>query len=502
MRHVGAWRAALVACALFCFGLLEVDTAAAVAHATSDAVAGGGAGVGGGGTRAGEAADSAAVGRIPLPFAVDPYPTTYKPLPRTDTLIVGATVLDGAGQRIDNGDVLVRDGRIVAVGHGLKAKGVTTIDAHGRWVTPGIIDVHSHDGVYPIPSTSGEEDSSDVAELSDPDDADTWIEHAVNAQDPAFAAALRSGVTTLQILPGSTPLFSGRSVIVKPVPAADVYGMKFPGAGQGLKMACGENPKSYFGEKGRAPNSRQGEIALVRAAFLKAQEYLQGWRDYESGARATPPERDLKMDTLAAVLTGDIAVHMHCYRSGDMTTMLGVAAEFGFRIRAFHHAAEAYKVVDQLKKAGTCVAVWSDWWGFKMELVDAIRENAAIVDAAGGCVMMHSDSATVGQRLTIEAAKAAAAGRRAGLNLPPEHIIRWVTSTPAKALGLDDRIGTLAPGRNADVVIWSGDPFSIYTKADQVFVDGALVYDRSKPRSAPGPDLLLGRPEARVGDAP
>jgi len=121
---------------------------------------------------------------------------------------------------------------------------------------------------------------------------------------------------------------------VKPVPAADVYGMKFPDAGQGLKMACGENPKSYFGEKGRAPNSRQGEIALVRAAFLKAQEYLQGWRDYESGARAKPPERDLKMDTLAAVLTGGIAVPMHCYRSGDMTTMLGVAAEFGFRIRA------------------------------------------------------------------------------------------------------------------------------------------------------------------------
>jgi imidazolonepropionase-like amidohydrolase len=440
---------------------------------------------------------ASAAPRIPLPFAGDPYPSTYHPLLRADTLIVGATVLDGAGKRIDDGDVLMRDGKIVAVGHGLKATGgVTTIDAHGRWVTPGIIDVHSHDGVYSIPSTSDDSDSSDVAETSDPNAADTWIEHAVNAQDPAFSAALRSGVTTLQILPGSTPLFSGRSVIVKPVPAADVYSMKFPGAGRGLKMACGENPKSFFGEKGRAPNSRQGEIALVRAAFLKAQAYLQGWRDYESGARATPPDRDLKLDTLAGVLTGDIAVHMHCYRASDLTTMLDVAAEFGFHIRAFHHAGEAYKVVDQLKKAGTCVAVWSDWWGFKMELVDAIRENAAIVDAAGGCVMMHSDSATVGQRLTIEAAKAAAAGRRAGLNLPPEHIIRWVTSTPAKALGLDDRIGTLAPGRNADVVVWSGDPFSIYTKADQVFIDGALVFDRLKPSRTPGPDLLLGRPEA------
>jgi imidazolonepropionase-like amidohydrolase len=289
-------------------------------------------------------------------------------------------------------------------------------------------------------------------------------------------------------------LFSGRSVIVKPIPAVDVRAMKFPGAAQGLKMACGENPKSYFGEKGRAPNSRQGEIALVRAAFFKAQGYLQDWRDYESGAKPEPPARDLKLDTLAAVLTGDIPVHVHCYRAGDMTTMMGVAAEFGFRIRAFHHATEAYKIVPQLKAAGTCVAVWSDWWGFKMELEDAIRENAAIVDAAGGCVMMHSDSATVGQRLTIEAAKAAAVGRRVGLKLPPEHIIRWVTSIPAKALGLDDRIGAIGTGRNADLVIWSGDPFSIYSHADQVFIDGALAYDRTNPRSSSGPDLLLGQP--------
>jgi imidazolonepropionase-like amidohydrolase len=435
--------------------------------------------------------------RIPLPFVTDPYPSTYRPLPRTDTLIQGATILDGAGHRIDNGDVLIRNGKIVAVGLGLSAGAATVINANGRWLTPGIIDVHSHDGVFSIPYTSGDVESSDVAELSDPNAADTWIEHAVNTQDPAFSAALRSGVTTLQILPGSTPLFSGRSVIVKPVPVADVRAMKFPGAGQGLKMACGENPKSYFGEKGRAPNSRQGEIALVREAFLKAQEYLQGWRDYESGSRPTPPTRDLKLDTLAAVLTGDIAVHMHCYRSGDMSTMLDVAAEFGFQIRAFHHATEAYKIVPQLKKAGTCVAVWSDWWGFKMELEDAIRENAAIVDAAGGCVMMHSDSATVGQRLTIEAAKAAAVGRRVGLKLPPEHIIGWVTSAPAKALGLDDRIGTVATGRNADLVIWSGDPFSIYTHADQVFIDGALAYDRANPHSSQGPDLLLGRPESR-----
>lgn len=433
-----------------------------------------------------------------MPFATDPYPSTYQPLPRIDTLIVGVTILDGAGKRIDNGEVLIRDGKIVAVGQGLDRQGASVIEGKGRWLTPGVIDVHSHDGTFPMPLTSIDLKSSDVSEVSDPNVADTWVEHAVNAQDPAFSAALRGGVTTVQVLPGSTPLFAGRSVVLKPVPAVDIPAMKFPGAPQALKMSCGENAKSYFGEKDLAPNSRQGEIALVREAFLRAQDYRNEWQAYAKGSSKKPPARDLKLDTLAAVLDGDIAVHMHCYRSSDMVAMLGVAREFGFRITAFHHAADAYKIAAQLKQAGTCIAVWSDWWGFKMELLDAIRGNAAMVDAAGGCVMMHSDSPVVGQRLNIEAAKAAAAGRRAGFDLPPEHVIRWVTSTPAKALGLGDRIGTIAPGFNADLVIWSGDPFSIYSKADQVFIDGAVAYDRAAPQRSPRSDFELGRPEAGV----
>ncbi len=433
--------------------------------------------------------------REPTLFAVDPYPSTYTPMQRTDTVIVNATVLDGLGKRIDNGEVLIREGKIVAVGHDLERGGARVIDGKGRWLTPGVIDVHSHNGTFSMPLTSLDSTASDVSEISDPNVADTWVEHAVNAQDPAFPAALRAGVTTLQILPGSTPLFSGRSVTVKPVPAADVLAMKFPGAPQALKMSCGENAKSHFSEKNKAPNSRQGEIAIVRTAFLSAQKYRDDWSAWRRGKRKEPPVRDLKLDTLAAVLEGDIPVHMHCYRASDMSTMLAVAQEFGFRIAAFHHATDAYKIVAQLKQAGTCVAVWSDWWGFKMELLDAIRENAAMVDAAGGCVMMHSDSGIVGQRLTIEAAKAAAAGRRIGLTAPPEHLIRWVTSTPAKALGLGDRIGAIAPGFNADLVIWSGDPFSIYSKADQVFIDGALAYDRAAPERAPRSDFELGRPE-------
>jgi len=439
---------------------------------------------------------SASAARQPVPFALDPYPSTYRPAPRTDTLIVNATILDGAGARIDNGELLIRDGRIVALGQGLDRNGVIVIDAKGRWVTPGIIDVHSHNGTYSMPQTELDVVASDVSEISDPNVADTWIEHAVNAQDAAFSAALRSGVTTLQVLPGSTPIFAGRSVVLKPIRASDVQAMKFPGARQGLKMSCGENAKSYFSEKDRAPNSRQGEIAIVREAFLRAQEYRDGWRDYEKGKRKEPPQRDLKLDTLAAVLDGDIQVHMHCYRAGDMSVMLDVAKEFGFHIAAFHHAAEAYKIAPQLKAAGTCAAVWSDWWGFKMEILDAIRANAAMLEAAGDCVMMHSDSPVVGQRLNIEAAKAAAAGRRVGLDVPPQRLIRWVTSTPAKVLGLGERIGTLAPGFNADVVIWSASPFSIYGKADQVFIDGALVYDRAAPNQDTLADFELGRPEA------
>ncbi len=320
------------------------------------------------------------------PFTIDPYPSTYQPLPRADTLIVDVTILDGAGGRMDQGEILLRDGRIAAVGHGLSRDNVTVVQGKGRWVTPGIIDVHSHNGTYVLPLTSLDRKASDVSETSDPNVADTWVEHAVNPQDPAFAVALRSGVTTIQVLPGSTPLFAGRSVVVKPVPATNVRAMKFPGAVQALKMSCGENAKSFFGDKDEAPNSRQGEIAIIREALLRAQEYREEWRQYSRGKSKKAPQRDLKLDTLAAVLDGDIPVHMHCYRASDMSAMMGVAQEFGFKIAAFHHATEAYKIPAELKQAGTCVAVWSDWWGFKMELQDSIRENAAMSDAAGVCI--------------------------------------------------------------------------------------------------------------------
>lgn len=440
----------------------------------------------------------AAAARVPLPFAVDVYPSTYKPLPSVDTLITGATILDGAGHRLEDSSVLLRDGKVVAIGPSVAAPpNVTVIDAHGRWVTPGIVDVHTHLGDFPFPFPSTDFNHSDVSETTDPNTANVWAEHSITVQDPAFQRAIAAGVTTIQVLPGSGNLFGGRGVVLRNVPATTVQAKKFPGAPPSLKMACGENPKYNYGDNGRFPSSRMGNVAGYREAFVHAREYLDGWEAYERGDEKEPPKRDLKLDTLAGVLRGDFKVHVHCYRADDMATVLDVAREFNFKITAFHHAAEAYKIPDLLKKEGTCAAVWSDWWGYKQETFDAIRENAAYVDAAGACVMMHSDSSILGQRLVLEAAKAMAAGQRAGLPITREHAITWVTSAPAAAMGLGDRIGSLQPGKYADVVIWSGDPFSVYTLADQVFIDGALVFDRKDPQRQPHSDFEAGLPALR-----
>ncbi|MBS0373850.1 MAG: amidohydrolase [Proteobacteria bacterium] len=441
------------------------------------------------------AAATAAGAREPLPFALDPYPSTYRPLPRTDTLIAHATVLDGTGRRLEDADVLLRDGKVAALGRGLAVPaGVTVVDARGRWVTPGIVDVHTHYGAFSAPFTADELEHSDVNEISDPNTANVWVEHSIAVQDPSFARALAGGVTTVEVLPGSTNLFGGRAVVLKNVPATTVQAMKFPHAPVALKMACGENPAHQYGDKGRFPSSRMGNFAGYREAWLKARDYEAKWLAYERGEATEPPARDLKLDTLAGVLHGDIRVQMHCYRADEMAEVLDLAREFGYRVAAFHHAVEAYKIAPLLASAGVCAVVWSDWWGYKMEAFDAIRENAAYVDAAGGCVALHSDSAIVGQRLTLEAAKAAAAGRRAGVAVTPEHAIRWVTAEPARILGLEREIGTLEPGKNADVVVWSADPFSVYSHADLVFLDGARLYDRADAGRRPVGDFEAGQP--------
>ena len=417
-----------------------------------------------------------------------PFPSRYQPLPSTPTLLTGATVLTGNGARLDDADVLMRDGRIVEVGSGIDAGNAAVIDASGQWITPGIIDMHSHLGVYPSPST---ESHSDGNEATAPNTAEVWAEHSVWPQDPGFVTALAGGVTTLQILPGSANLIGGRSVTVKNVPGRGVQDMKFPGAPYGLKMACGENPKRVYGGRRQTPSTRMGNVAGYRKAWIEAAEYRDQVKAAANG-EGEAPTRDLKLETLMGVLEGEILVHNHCYRADEMSVVLDVAKEFGYKVTAFHHAVEAYKIGDLLAEAGTCAAMWADWWGFKMEAYDGIRENAALVDRAGACAIIHSDDDIGIQRLNQETAKVMGAAARVGIDIPPEHAIRWITSNAAASIGVDGETGTLEPGKAADVVLWNRNPFSVYARAQQVWIDGALVFDRNDPSVNPVTDFSLG----------
>jgi len=424
----------------------------------------------------------------------DPYPGTYH-APAADRIaVVGATVLTATGEEIANGTVLMEGGKVAAVGASLAVPdGYRTVDARGKWVTPGVIDAHSHLGAWAQPESV--DAHNDVNEMTDPNTAQVWVEHSVWPQDPGFDAAREAGVTTMMILPGSGNLFGGRSVTLKNVPSVTMQGMKFPGAPYGLKIACGENPKRVYGGKGRSPATRMGNVAGYRKAWIDAQDYARRRDKWEAAGRTgEAPKRDLQLETLAGVLKGEILVQNHCYRADEMANMIDISREFGFKIRTFHHANEAYKIAPLLAKEDICVATWASWWGYKMEVYDAIEENAAIVHAAGGCAIIHSDDPIVIQRLNQEAAAALSAAWRAGIRISKADAIRWFTANPAKALGIADRVGTLEPGKNADVVLWSHDPFSIYARAEKVWIDGGIVFDRADARYRRHSDFLLGQP--------
>ena len=414
---------------------------------------------------------------------VDPnngaYASTYAPRPSVPTLIRGATVFDGNGAVLQNADVLMADGHITQVGQNLTAPdGATIVDGHGKYVTPGIIDPHSHLGVYPSPAIDATQNGN---EATDPNRAEVWAEHSIWPQDPGFGRALAGGVTTLHILPGSANLFGGRGQTIRPVlGAVTAQQMLFPGAPQSLKMACGENPFRVYGTRNQFPSTLMGNVAGYRAAFIRAQAYRRHWQHYREHPEGDPPDRDLQMETLAGVLDGSIRVQWHCYRSDEMATAIQISHEFGFHIAAFHHAVEAYKIVDLLNQEHICAAMWADWWGFKIEAYDGIRENIAFVHARGGCAMVHSDSEVGIQRLNQEAAKALSDGRRAGLTISDGEAWEWVSRNPARALGIEDQTGTLAAGKRADVVVWSANPLSSYAVAERVFIDGAQVYQRGQ----------------------
>ncbi|WP_226699628.1 amidohydrolase [Qipengyuania gaetbuli] len=410
-----------------------------------------------------------------------PFPSTYTPYPGTPTALVNATIYDGKGGRIDKGTVFFSGGKIVSIGgpDTPVPADIAVFDGTGKFVTPGIIDIHSHLGDYPTPSVQAHSDGN---EATSPTTPEVWAEHSVWPQDPGFTRALANGgVTSLQILPGSANLMGGRSATLKNVPARTVQGMKFPDAPYGFKMACGENPKRVYGGRGRMPSTRMGNFAVNRQTWLDAKAY-------------DGKKRDLAKETLKGVLDGEILVHNHCYRADEMALVLDMAKEMGYKVSAFHHAVEAYKIGDLLRENDVCSAIWADWYGFKMESYDGILENAAFLQREDACVVIHSDDANGIQRLNQEAAKAQAAGKRVGIDISDAQVIRWITLNPAKAMGIDGMTGSLEAGKMADVVLWNGDPLSVYSRPEKVWIDGALMFDAMDRKRRPVSDFELGQP--------
>jgi imidazolonepropionase-like amidohydrolase len=444
--------------------------------------------------------------------AIDPAPPVHPP----SVLLRHATVMTATGKRFSPGFLLMENGSIAAVGEGdgpPPKEGTVIVDANGRFVTPGIIDPHSHMGVYPVPDTEGHDDGN---EMTDPVTAGIRAEHSFWPQDPALERAVAGGVTTIGVLPGSGNLIGGRGIVMHLVPQRGARAMRFPGAPEILKMACGENPKRVYREMKRSPTTRMGNLRAVRETFLKAQKYARDWDDWTRKQRdpkpppaeapkeaekdankksekgeEKPPDRDLALETLALVMRGDILVEWHCYQADDMLAALLIADEFGFKVRAFHHALEAYKIRDVLAARGVAAVTWDDWWGFKMEAYDGIPENLALVTEAGARAVVHSDSPIAIQLLNQSAGKSLAAGRAAGVKLEDDDALKWLTANPAWALGIDDQVGTLEPGKRADVVVWSEDPFSVYARAELVYIDGQTVFDRAHV-GAPWSDFELG----------
>ncbi len=431
----------------------------------------------------------AMLGATSLPNA-DPFPSTYRPFPSRPTLIRNATVLTAAGPVLRGASVLLRDGKIVEVGTNVTTPtDALVVDGTGKYVTPGIIDTHSHIGAGGAPGEQGTQ-TNDVNEATAPVTAHVWVEHSVWPQDPQFPRTLAGGVTTIQVLPGSANLIGGRSAVLKVVPSRTVQGMKFPGAKYGLKMACGENPKRVYQQRG--PSTRMGNVAGYRAAWIQAEGYRRRWDKWNGNHQGDPPVRDLGLETLAEVLRGNILVHNHCYRADEMAQMIDIAREFGYKIRSFHHGVEAYKIADLLARDSISASVWSDWGAFKMEANDAVRANLPFLWKAGVIAITHSDDASGEQRLNQETAKSIAEGKLLGIDVSDDEAIKWITINAAWALGLQDRTGSLEVGKSADVVLWSSNPFSVYSRAEKVWIDGAMLFDRSDPANRWRTDFELG----------
>ena len=388
-----------------------------------------------------------------------------------DVVIKNAMVMTVTHGVIKNGSILIKDGKIAAVGESVNAPaGATVIDAQGKYLTPGIIDCHSHIAL-----------DDDVNEATSPVTPQMIMKDAFDYQDKAIYRALAGGVTTSLLLHGSANMIGGQAVVIKHKFGATRDEMLFPNAPGSIKFASGENPKRVYGGRDQLPSTRMGNFAVQRAALVEAQDYMKEWNAYNEKVKrgdkdATPPKHDLKLEALADVLNRKLMVQIHCYRADEMLTEMAMAKEFGYNLRAFHHAVEAYKVADQLAANNVAIATWADWWGFKQESWDAIPWNAVMSMRKGVRVAIKSDSEDYTRRLNQEAAKIMRYG-----GATEDEALKMITINPAWIVGVDDRVGSIEVGKDADVVIWDGYPLSSTGVPSKVVIDGEVYFDRSLP---------------------
>jgi imidazolonepropionase-like amidohydrolase len=390
--------------------------------------------------------------------------------PKGDVLIKNATLLTVTHGRVEHGSVYVKDGKIAAFGAKVDAPaGATVVDAGGKYVTPGIIDSHSHMAL-----------DSDINEATSPVVPHMMMRDAFMYDDKQIYRALAGGVTTALLLHGSADMIGGQAVVIKTKYGMEKEQMIFPNAPQSIKFASGENPKRVFAGKGTLPSTRMGNFAVQRQALLDAKEYMKDWDEYNTKVSkgdkdAKVPKRDLKLEALADVLRGKMLVQIHCYRADELLTEMAMAKEFGYKVRAFHHALEAYKVADKLAENGVAIATFSDWWGYKYEAWDAIPWNAVISMRKGVKVAIKSDSDDFVRRLNQEAAKTMRYG-----GATEDEAMRMITLNPAWIVGVDDKVGSIDIGKDGDLVLWSDYPLSSFAVPERVWIDGVEFFDRSK----------------------
>ena len=394
-----------------------------------------------------------------------------RPAAHNEVVIKNAVVMTVTHGKIPNGSVYVKDGKIMEVGASVNAPAsASVIDAGGKYLTPGIIDSHSHIAL-----------DNDVNEATSPVTPQMMMIDAFDYQDKAIYRGLAGGVTTSLLLHGSANMIGGQAIVIKHKYGAERDAMLFPGAPRSIKFASGENPKRVYGSRDQLPSTRMGNFEVQRAALVEAQEYMRQWDDYNAKVQkgdkdAKPPKRDLKLDALSDVLRGKLLVQIHCYRADELLTEMEMAKEFGYKVRAFHHALEAYKVADKIAANGVAIATFSDWWGFKQEAWDAIPWNAVISMRKGVRVAIKSDSDDFARRLNQEAAKTMRYG-----GATEDEALKMITINPAWIIGVDDRVGSIDVGKDADLVIWDGYPLSVYGVPNKVFIDGDVYFDRSLP---------------------